>query len=151
MATYSLTGNDTLTLFGRSITDFADGDNFTTTFPNNLAEVKTGKNGNSLFAENSTGRQGEAILRLIRGSPDDKFLNSQLAAQLNDFATSQLAYGQFVKRVGNGAGVVTSDSYLFRSGIFSKQVEAKSNAEGDTEQSASVYNFKFANVQRAVL
>ena len=35
-------------------------------------------------------------------------------------------------------------------GVFKRNVDAKSNAEGDTEQSVSVYRFEFADVQRAV-
>ena len=47
MPTVSLTGNDTVIVFDRVFTDFADGDFFTFTYPNELASAKTGKNGNS--------------------------------------------------------------------------------------------------------
>lgn len=147
----SLTGDDTVVVAGRVLTNFGDADNASLAFPNELATVKTGKNGNAIFALNEMGRQADVILRLIRGSRDDIFLNGLLAAQRLDFAAFVLMTGQFVKRVGNGAGAVASDTYLMQGGIFSKQVETKSNVEGDTEQSLSIYNLKFAQAIRSIL
>jgi hypothetical protein len=151
MPTVSLSGNDTVLLGNRVFTDVADGDYFTFTFPNELASVKTGKNGNSIFALNATGKQAEATLRLIRGSNDDKFLDALLQQQLNDFAGFALLIGVFVKRAGDGQGNVTNDTYRMAGGMFSHQVDAKSNAEGDTDQSVSVYRFRFTNAERAIL
>lgn len=148
MPSFSLTGADTAIIAGINLTDVADGDWFTVTFPNQLAEVKTGKNGNSLFASNATGQQAEATLRLIRGSPDDKALDSLLQQQLQDFSAFVLLDGQFVKRIGDGAGNVSPDQYVSAGGVFTYNVDAKSNAEGDTEQSVSLYRFKFANMAR---
>jgi len=150
MPSFSLTGADTAVLAGINLVDVADGDWFTLTYPNMLAEVKTGKNGNSLFASNATGLQAEATLRLIRGSADDKAMDAILQQQLQDFASFELLVGQFVKRIGDGAGSVSPDQYIANGGIFTHNVDAKANAEGDTEQSVSVYRFKFANVQRVL-
>lgn len=150
MPSFSLTGADTAVLAGINLVDVADGDWFTLTYPNMLAEVKTGKNGNSLFASNATGLQAEATLRLIRGSADDKAMDAILQQQLQDFASFELLVGQFVKRIGDGAGNVSPDQYVADGGIFTHNVDAKANAEGDTEQSVSVYRFKFANVQRVL-
>jgi hypothetical protein len=147
----SLTGNDTTVINGRVLTNFGDADSASITYPNEIAAVKTGKNGNAIFAENKMGLQAEVILRLIRGSADDIFLNSILATQIADFASFILLVGQFVKRVGDGQGNVSNDTYFVNGGIFQKQVEAKSNVEGDTEQSLSIYHLKFANVGRAQL
>ncbi len=151
MPVVSLTGNDTVVIGGRVLTDFADADNAAMTYPNELAAVKTGKNGNSIYAWNEMGRIVEVVLRMIRGSDDDKFLNGLLATQKADFAAFVLLDGEFVKRVGDGAGNISNDTYLLDGGIFSKQVEAKSNVEGDTEQSLSIYSLKFANGDRAVM
>ena len=150
MPTVSLSGNDTVVIGNRVFTDVADGDYFTFTFPNELAAVKTGKNGNSIFALNATGRQAEATLRLIRGSNDDKYIGAILQQQLNDFAGFELLTGTFVKRAGDGQGNVTNDTYNMAGGMFSHQVDAKSNAEGDTDQSVSVYRFRFSNGERAI-
>ncbi len=150
MPTVSLTGNDTLVIAGLVITDMADGDWFTLIYDNDLANLKRGKNGNSIFAENSMGLVGAATLRLLRGSGDDKAMNSLLQQQLQDFASFELLDGQFVKRVGDGSGGITPDTGRMAGGIFKRGVDSKSNAEGDTEQSVSIYRYEFADVQRAV-
>ena len=149
--TVSLTGNDTLVLAGINVTDTADGDWFTVAFDNDLANLKRGKNGNAIFAENAMGPVGTASLRLIRGSDDDKAMNSLLQQQLQDFASFVLLDGQFVKRVGDGNGFVSGDTGQLFGGIFKRNVDSKSNAEGDTEQSVALYRFEFSNVQRALL
>jgi hypothetical protein len=151
MSVVSLTGQDTVVIAGRVLTDFGDADNATLEFPNELAAVKVGKNGNAIYALNATGRMADVVLRLIRGSDDDSFLNTLLAIQNADFARTYLLSGQFVKRVGDGAGNVASDTYFVGGGIFSKAVSAKSNVEGDTEQSLAIYTLKFANADRAQL
>lgn len=150
MGSFSLTGADNLVLAGIPMVDVADGDWFTITFPNMLAEVKTGKNGNSIFASNAMGQQAEATLRLLRGSANDRSMDALLQQQLQDFSSFVTISGSFAKRIGDGQGGITPDQYLVRGGIFQQEVDVKSNAEGDTEQSVSVYRFKFANVQRAL-
>ena len=82
MATFSLTGQDTAIIGGISLIDVADGDWFTLTFPNQLADCKTGKNGNSIYALNATGLNADASARVIRGSFTDKLLDSLLQEQL---------------------------------------------------------------------
>lgn len=147
---FSLTGSDTAVIAGITLTDVADGDWFTVTYPNQIAEVKTGKNGNSIFASNAMGTQAEWTLRLLRGSPDDKAMDTLLQSQLLDFAAFEALTGTFVKRIGDGQGNVSPDQYVGSGGIFTFNVDAKSNAEGDTEQSVTVYRGKFANLQRVV-
>ena len=56
----------------------------------------------------------------------------------------------FRSRVGDGDGNVTQDQYAATGGVFTHNVDAKTNAEGDEEQSVSVYRFKFADVQRVL-
>ena len=139
----TLTGNDTLKIKGRILADLADGDFANLSFPNDIAALKTGKDGNTVYALNETGRQAELAIRVLRASSDDKFLNSLLAAQRNDFSGFVLMDGEVIKRVGDGEGNVTDDTYLLTGGIFTKNGEAKSNSEGDTEQSVSVYPIQF--------
>lgn len=150
MGTVALSGADTLTLNNRVFADFADATYAELTFPNDIASVKTGKNGNSVYGFNETGKQCELKLRVIRASSDDKFLNGLLAAQQNNFAGTTLMIGQFVKSIGDGAGNIQSDTYVLGGGIFTKQVEGKSNAEGDTDQSVAMYTIKFSNAPRAI-
>lgn len=146
----SLTGNDTLKLRDRVFADFADGDYATLTFPNDIAALKTGKDGNTIYALNETGRQAELVLRVLRGSSDDKFLQNILASQKNDFSGFVTLEGELVKRVGDGQGNITSDTYLLTGGVFTKNVEVKSNAEADTDQSVSVYTIHFGNNSRTL-
>lgn len=151
MSTVSLSGNDTVVIAGISFVDVADGDFFTFTYNADLVTVKRGKNGNTIYAENAMGLMVEATLRLIRGSADDKNLESLLSQQLQSFAQFVLMPGQFVKIVGDGNGNLTYDTYNFTGGVFQRGIDAKSNADGDSEQSVSVYRFVFGDTQRAQL
>ncbi len=150
MATISLSGSDTVVINNRSLADLADGNCVELTFPNDIANLKTGKNGNSIYGLNESGRQAEMKLRLIRGSADDKFMNGLLANQQLNFAGTVLLIGQFIKKVGDGQGNITSDTYITSGGVFSKQVEAKTNVEGETEQSVAIYTIRFSNAPRAI-
>lgn len=144
MSTFTLTGDDTLTLFGRPITDLVDGDTTSITFPNELVTSTTGKNQNTIYAKNASGLNAEMTLRVAKGSADDRFLLGLLNAQNQDIASSTLASGQFVKRIGDGLGNVVSNIYNLQGGVFSKMIDAKENVQGDTEQAVSVYTMRFA-------
>lgn len=150
MSTVAMSGADTVTINGRIMADLADLDPVALTFPNDIANVKTGKDGNSLYALNETGKQAEAKLRFIRGSADDKFMNNLLAQQKLNFAGFVLMTGVFVKKLGDGQGNISSDTYIMSGGIFTKEVEAKMNVEGDTEQSVAIYTVKFSNAPRVI-
>lgn len=150
MSAISLTGNDTISINNRVLNAFVDQNIAELTFPNDIAQVKTGKNGNSIYALNTTGRQCELKLRLLRGSSDDQFLNALLQSQNNAFAQTVLLIGEFVKQIGDGQGNVLTDTYIMSGGVFTKQVEVKSNVEGDTEQSVAIYMIKFSNSPRAI-
>lgn len=150
MSTVALSGSDTITINGRVLTDLADGNCVELTFPNDIANVKTGKNGNSIYGLNESGKQCEVKIRVIRGSSDDKFLNNGLAQQQANFAGTVLANGEFIKKIGDGAGNITSDTYIQSGGVYTKQVEGKNNVEGETEQSIAIYTMKFSNAPRVL-
>ncbi len=150
MSTVSLTGSDTIILNNRVIVDLADGNVADLTFPNEIANVKTGKNGNAIYSLNESGKQAEFKLRLILGSSDDKFLQGLMALQQNNFAETVLLNGSFIKKVGDGAGVVTSAQYICSGGIFTKQIEGKSNVDGEVDQSIAMYTIKFSNAPRVI-
>ncbi len=150
MPTASLTGKDTIIIGGRTLVDFGDGDIFTLTFPNELVGVKTGKSGNSIYALNETGKEADAEIRVLRGSSDDKFLNSNLLDMLRDFASYTLLTGELNKRVGDGLGNVTNEIYTLSGGVVLQNVDVKSNVEGDTEQSISLYRLKFTNAPKSI-
>lgn len=150
MPTVAMSGADTIAINNRVFADLADQDCVVLEFPNDIANVKTGKNGNSIYGLNETGKVAQVKIKVIRGSSDDKFMNGLLAAQQNNFAGFPLMIGQFIKKLGDGKGNITSDTYVMSGGVFSKQVEAKSNVEGDTDQSTSTYTLKFSNSPRAI-
>lgn len=150
MSTLSMTGNDTLVINNRVFNDFADDDVADVTFPNDIAAVKVGKNGNAIFALNESGKQCDIAMRVIRGSADDKFLNNLLAQQEANFAGFPLMIGEMVKQVGDGQGNVTADTYIISSGIFSKKPQMKTNVAGDTSQSVVMYHLKFAKAVRVL-
>lgn len=150
MSTIALSGSDSIIINNRIFADLADGNVAELTFPNDIATVKTGKDGNSIYGLNETGKQSELKLRLIRGSSDDKFLNGLLANQQLNFAGFPLMVGQFIKKIGDGTGNIKSDTYIMSGGVFTKQVEAKSNVEGESEQSVSIYTLKFSNSPRVI-
>jgi hypothetical protein len=150
MNAVSMSGDDTININGSLLTDLADANCVELTFPSEIAQVKTGKNGNSIYGLNEMGNQCEVKLRMIRGSTDDKFLNNLLAQQQNNFAGFVLMTGEFIKKVGDGEGNQASDTYILSGGVFTKIPEAKSNAEGDTEQSIVLYTMKFSQAPRAI-
>lgn len=150
MSTAAMSGSDTVIVNGRVFNDFANDDVAVLTFPNDIATVKTGKNGNSIYGLNESGRQAELKLRVVRGSADDKFLNGLLTLQTSNFAGFPLMEGEFIKQVGDGTGAITNDTYITSGGVFTKRVEAKSNVEGDSEQSVAMYMIKFSNSPRVL-
>lgn len=150
MGSVAMSGSDTLSLNNHVFADFADGNVAELKFPNDIASVKTGKNGNSIYGLNETGKNAELVIKLLRGSADDKFMNGLLAAQQNNFAAFPLMIGQFVKKIGDGRGNITSDTYVCGGGVFTKIPEATSNVEGETEQSTVSYTIKFSNAPRAL-
>jgi hypothetical protein len=150
MATVALSGDDSVIINNRPMMDVADGNYGELTFPNDIANVKTGKNGNSIYSSNATGNQGEFKLRLIRGSADDKFLLSLMSAQKANFPGTVLLISEIIKKLGDGQGNISNDTYLSTGGVFKKQIEVKSNAEGDTDQSVALYTIVFSNVVRVI-
>lgn len=150
MSTVAMSGNDTLIIDQRVFTDFPNGDVGALTFPQGLVECKTGKNGNSTFALNNMGKQADHVIKLIRGSDDDKFMLSRLTGMQKNFPSFVLLQGSFTKNIGDGKGGVAADTYSLGSGAFVKLIEAKENADGDTEQNIAEYHLKWAKAIRII-
>ncbi len=147
---FVLSGQDSLVLDGNIFNDFADASPVEVDFPNDIATVKIGKNGNAIFSLNEMGRQADMKVRVLRGTADDKFLQGRMSSQRLDFAGFTLLSGQFVKKLGDGASNIASDTYILGGGVFVKQIPGKMNVEGDTEQSVSMYSLKFAKAIRVI-
>lgn len=150
MGQLALSGKDTIKINGRILNDLVDGDCVMISYPNDLTTIKTGKNGNSIYSFNYTGEQVDVVMRVLKGSADDKFLNQLLGIYKNDPPTFELMVGEFVKNIGDGSGSTISEIIALAGGVFKKNVDVKENAEGDTEQSVSVYNLGFSNAPRTI-
>lgn len=150
MSTVALSGNDTIIIQNHVFVDLADGNCIELDFPNDIASAKTGKNGNSIYGLNESGKQADVKVRVLRGSADDKFLNNLLVQQQANFAGTVLLIGQFIKKIGDGLGNITSDTYIMNGGVFVKQVAGKSNVDGESEQSIAIYSIKFTNAPRTL-
>lgn len=150
MATLSLVGSDTIIINDRVFTDLSTATVGTLTFENDAANIQVGKDQNAIFAYNAPGAQASLELRVVRGSNDDKFLNGLYAQQSTNFVGFTLMTGVLVKKIGDGSGGASNDSYTLSGGIFARAVDVTSNVEGDTEQGTSVWRFKFAKVVRTI-
>ena len=150
MAKIALSGKDTIKINDRILNDLVDGDCVLLTYPNDLLQVKSGKNGNSIYSFNYPGEQCEVVVRVLKGSPDDKFLNELLAIMKNDPPSFELMIGEFIKNIGDGTGSIIPETYVLSGGVFKRNVDAKENAEGDTEQSVSIYSMAFSNAPRTI-
>jgi hypothetical protein len=146
----AITGNDTVKINGRIFSDFIDGDVVHLVYPNDLAVVKTGKNGNSVISFKNDGRQADVTMRVLLGSSDDKFLNNIVALFKNDPSAFAMLSGEFTKNIGDGNGNITAVTYILSGGVPTKQPEATDNADGNTEQAIAVYSFKFTNAPRSI-
>lgn len=148
---YTLTGSDTLTIFDRVFNNFADDSVVEITYPNDLVVLKTGKNQNTIYAKDEQGNNVLMLLRIMRGSSDDKFLMGKFNKMKTDvFASFVLASGTFVKMLGDGSGNINYDTYNLQGGIFTKQIEVEDNVNGDTKQGVSIYTMKFALGSRSL-
>ena len=146
----SYTGQDTIILNNRVLTGLADGDCVSVTYPNNLMNVKIGKNGNAIYGVNETGRLAEVKYRVLRGTSDDKFFNGLLANQKVSPETFILMTGELVKNIGNGLGAVAGDTTVLSGGVFVKQPDVKSNVEGDPGQAVAEYTLQFSAAPRVI-
>ena len=155
MGTLSLLGNDTIKMSGDLageilFSDFGSGEVAKITYPSELAVVKTGKNGNTIFVQNASGFQASLEIKVIKGSNNDISLQTILTSYKTDPVAFVTQSAELAKKIGDGAGKVKADTYLLTGGIPTKQVEMIVNTEGDTEQAISVYTWVFAGSDRSI-
>lgn len=150
MPVFTVTGDDTLVLNNNVFNDLATDDVTTIEFPNELANSKTGKGGNSIIVLNPSGFNGNLMLKVARGSSDDQFMANILLQMANDFVATPLIAGSFTKRLGDGQGGIRNDVYQLAGGVISKIPGGKDNAGGDITQAEVMYNIKFTNCTRSI-
>lgn len=149
---FNLVGDDTFLINDIPlIADTAHGEVVSISFPNELVTVTTGKNKNTIYAKNEAGSQVDIECKLMRGSKGDRFLNGLLANQENDFIAFNLMNGAFVKRMGNGQGKVTYDTYTITGMVFTNKPGTTSNTEGEADQATITYTLKGALATRGIL
>ena len=149
MSTYTLTGDDTVIINDIPLHDFPEGDIATLEVPNNLMEIATGKNGNTIYALNEAGNNATLTVRLLLSSNDDKRLNGLIPPSEN-FASYVLLTGSVVKQVGDGQGNLSYNTYLLQGGMVQKKPSIKTNVNGDVQQAVVEYVIQFANAARAI-
>ena len=142
MASFSLTGDDQIFLnVANNLTnDLADGDAVTITIPNDLVNIQVGKNGNAIYAKDENGNRFDMEIRVLRGSGSDNDLLTKYLSQRANFSGSKFITGQFIKHFGDGDGNVQAYTYTVGGAMIRKAPEMKSNVNGDTEQSVTVYS-----------
>lgn len=151
MAIYALTGNDSLIINDRVINDYTDASTVEIAYQNDRVGISTGKNDNTVFADNRQGSNAVLTIRLVRGSKDDKFFNGLSVQQDRDLPAFPVMNGSFTKRVGDGSGNITFDNYVLMGGVFQKYPDTQENLQGDTEQGSTVYQIIFARAQRGLV
>jgi len=149
MSTYTLTGDDVVIINDIPLNDFPDNDIATLELPNNLMEISTGKDGNTIFALNEAGNNATLTVRVLMSSNDDKRLNG-LIPPSDGFASYVLLNGSVVKQIGDGAGNISYNTYVLAGGMVQKKPAIKSNVNGDTQQAVVEYVIQFANAARAI-
>ena len=151
MSIYALTGNDTLIINERVITNLADGSTITINYDNDSVGISTGKDDNTIYSDNRQGSNASLELRLVRGSEQDIYFNGLSIQQSRDLPTFTLMQGSFSKRVGDGFGNVKFDNYTLLGGVFTKRApQVTENLNGETDQGVSIYNITFATASRSL-
>jgi len=148
---YFLQGKDTLKYNDTILSSTLDGDIGKVSFSDDIQTLKVGKNKNVVYMPNMAGYVATLELRLMRGSADDKLLNSDLSSLKQDPTTFSLIRFEFTKNYGDGAGTPKSETYVLTGGIFTKALpDMVENVEGDVSVGLSFYTLKFANAERLI-
>lgn len=145
-----LTGGDTIKINDRVFEDFGHGEIAKISYANQIAAVKKGRNKNAIISSNQSGDQATLELKVLRGSSDDKYLNSEIQKYKGAPDSYVLLNAELVKRLGDGQGNVTSDTEILAGGIILQLPEKMTNVEGDVEQAITVYTIEFAQGNRAL-
>lgn len=149
MTVYALTGDDIVIINDLPVVDFADNTIGTLDIPNEMFQMSTGKNGNTIFALDEKGNNATLTIRILMSSGDDKRFNGMIPKS-KGFAETILASGSVVKQVGDGAGNVSYNTYLLRGGMISKNPNVTIDVAGNTDQAVVEYVFQFASAERSI-
>jgi len=141
--------NDTLTLFGRTINDLMDGEVFNVTYPEARGTLKVGKNENSIFSKSAQGVKTSLIIRILKSSPDDLFLNGKVNEQ--EDPNSLFIEGTTDKLFSDGQGNIRHEVFELEAGVFIKSPGTLSDADGaNTDQAVAIYEMEFSKATRKI-
>lgn len=132
------------------LSDFADGTVAELSAPNELSAITTGYNGNSLGSHNEPGRQRDLTIRVIKGSSDDKRLNTSYNLWKNRDRSFKPFSMAFTKNIAHSDGTLTNDKVSCWFGLPTGQPTQMFDTAGNTEQVVSVYTIRFANSERSM-
>lgn len=82
--------NSTLTLAGRTIEDTPQGDVFTIAYANDVTSKTRGVNGGVVGKKRSDAFDGTLVVRVLKYSADDAFLNNLVNRDLSSFENGSL-------------------------------------------------------------
>ena len=150
MATYTLSGNDTVIFNQTVFEDFPNGKIVEVSWDDTLVEQKVGKNGNIISVYKPSGKKAKVVLRLLRSSADDILVNSKLEQMSIDFPSFKLLTLTLNKRFGDGAGNVKNDTMILTGGLIGKVPAISTDIDGDTEQSVISYEMTFGSFVRTI-
>lgn len=146
----SYTGKDTLEINGQLIEDGANGKVVEIRFPNSLANMETGKDGNTIISYIANGQNCEVTIRVLMGGKTDQSLTLRKSQYIEDPASFVALSGKFTKRIGDGTGSTKKITYDLKGGVFMKNVEAEEDTTGDIEQAVAIYSFKFSQGKKTI-
>jgi hypothetical protein len=148
MGKVCFTGNDTIKFNGDIFTGFVSGDVLTIAFPNDIVNVKRGKDGVAIYSFNEMGKVVDVTLKVLRGCDDDKKILTALSLMKSNFNNFSLLSIDVTRMLGPSAG---ADNYMLTGGVFTKSnPEFKTNVEGDVEQGVAIYMMKFTAESRSI-
>ncbi len=154
-------GSDVVTLSGITLTDFADGDVAELEFPQDMINLKTCFDGNTIVAYNHSGKHATLKIRVLRASSNDISLNALIIQSYADFVKTAPINGTITKTLGTGAAgsstttpsyntTPATDKFDLYNGVITKLPGSKTNTEGDLTQAVTEYLVKFGSATRTL-
>ena len=146
--TDTFVGEDTLIINSRVLSNFGFGTVVEVTCPNPIAGLDIGKGGNAVFSLQENGRQADVKILVIKGSPDDIFLNALNESFKSNFEAKEAITGSFISKVGDGKGKVTTTAWDLNGGIPTTPPNDKYDVGGDRTQVLMEYHYTCARGTR---
>lgn len=144
------TGQDLIEVDGKVINDFANGKCCEVRYPNDIANIETGKDRNSIITLVANGERANMTLRLMIGNNTDQYLSLKLSQFVNGPASYVGITAKLVKMIGDGTGQTKKLTWNLENGVITKNVEGETDTTGDVEQGVAVYNISFTRGTRTI-